>query len=72
MTLTTDPIDCTGCTRQITVADLCVHTAPTCSLCCGTFCGNRRDPWDNGVPIDNPFDHEPDETGWNTGGRRSA
>lgn len=72
MTFETDPITCTGCTRVIQIAELCFHTAPTCLLCCGKSCGNTPDPWDNGVVIDNPFDHEPDETGWTTGGRRSA
>lgn len=39
MTYTTDTITCTGCTREITVGALCVHTAPTCSYCCGSYCG---------------------------------
>lgn len=39
MTLETDPITCTGCTRLIKVAELCIHSAPTCCLCCGKHCG---------------------------------
>lgn len=38
MTRTTDPITCTGCTRAVQVAELCVHRAPVCALCCGTTC----------------------------------
>lgn len=39
MTLTTDHIHCTGCCRDITVAELCHHWAPTCTLCCLKYCG---------------------------------
>lgn len=36
---TTDPITCTGCTREVTVGELCVHSGATCALCCGKYCG---------------------------------
>lgn len=35
MTRTTDPITCTGCTRTVQVAELCVHVGAVCwPSCC--------------------------------------
>lgn len=39
---TTDPITCTGCTREVTVGELCVHSGATCALCCGKYCGGAE------------------------------
>ncbi len=37
-----DPITCTGCTREVTVGELCVHSGATCALCCGKYCGGAE------------------------------
>lgn len=71
MTYEGTPITCTGCTREIRVLDLCIHTAPTCTLCCGIHCGSGRDPWDNGIPAEDPDEvFATNGIGWETGGRR--